>query len=319
MIVAGFIAIYLLWGSTYLGIKFAVETLPPLLMAGTRFILAGLILFLIQRARGVPMPDLGGWKRGAITGAFLLLGGNGLVTWGQTTVPSGRAALLVATTPMWMVLLGWLLFKSERPTLRIWLGMAIGFFGATLLVKPGPVHEVGSIAGTIAVLLAPICWSIGSLESRRNSPVPDVLMSSALQMLTGGSLMLLLGTARGEWAHFAEYEPSTKSILAFLYLTIFGGLVGFTTYAWLLRVASPTAVSTYAYVNPLVAVMLGCAIAGEKLDANALSAAVLILGAVVLITLPKSKEPTDENAGQTSGLWRGLLERLAPLQAMVRR
>jgi drug/metabolite transporter (DMT)-like permease len=287
-LIAGFAALYLVWGSTYLGIKYAVETLPPFLMAGCRFLLAGAILYAALRLRGTAAPTRHQWGLAALTGALLLLGGNGLVTWGQQTVPSGRAALIVATTPLWMVILGWLFYKGERPRLRVWLGLAVGFAGAALLIRPSADDRAGTLTGTLAIMAAPVTWAIGSLESRRNRPTEDALLTSAMQMLAGGAMMLLTGTLLGEWPVALAREVSTRSVLAFLYLTFIGGLVGFTTYAWLLRVASPTAVSTYAYVNPLVAVLLGWLVAGEALGAEVLLAAALVVGAVVLITLPRS-------------------------------
>src|SRR5262245_32308408 len=286
-LIAGFATLYLVWGSTYLGIKYAVETLPPLLMAGCRFLLAGVILYVALRLRGSAAPTLRQWRLAALTGALLLLGGNGLVPWGQLPVPSGRAALIVATTPLWMVILGWLFYKGERPGRRMWLGLAVGFAGAALLIRPSGEDRAGALLGTLAILGAPIAWSIGSLESRRNRPTDDALLTSAMQLLAGGALMVLTGTLLGEWPALFAREVSARSALAFGYLALVGGLVGFTTYAWLLRVASPTAVSTYAYVNPLVAVLLGWLVAGEALGLEVLLAAALVVGAVVLITLPR--------------------------------
>lgn len=292
-LVAGFAVLYLVWGSTYLGIKFAVETLPPLLMAGSRFLLAGLLLYSFVRLRGVPAPTLSQWRAGALTGALLLLGGNGLVTWAQQTVPSGRAALVVATTPMWMVLIAWVFYRGARPSARVWLGLLVGFAGTVMLIKPSSGEVTGSLAGFAALLLAPLTWSVGSLEARRNRPAEDTLMTSAMQMLAGGAMMFLLGTAMGEWPRLFTQTVSAKSLLAFTYLTLVGGLGAFTTYAWLLRVASPTALSTYAYVNPLVAVLLGWLLGGEAVGVSVGVAAALIVGAVVLITLPRRLSDHD--------------------------
>lgn len=283
-LVAGFATIYLVWGSTYLAIKLAVATLPPLLMAGSRFVLPGLALYAFLRLRGAARPSPRQWGLAALTGALLLLGGNGLVTWAQQTVPSGRAALIVATTPLWMVLLAWAFFRGERPRLRVWLGLAVGFAGAALLIKGNA--RGGSPGGSLALVLAPLCWSVGSLQTRRSPPAHDTLLTSAMQMLTGGGMMLLLGTCLGEWPAASSGKVTAASVWAFVYLAVVGGLVGFTTYAWLLRNASPSAVSTYAYVNPLVAVLLGWLFGGESLDATALLATAFVIGAVVLITLP---------------------------------
>ncbi len=288
-LVAAFAVVYLVWGSTFLGIKFAVETLPPFLMAACRFLLSGAILYAVLRLRGVAPPTRSQWQRGAWTGALLLLGGNGLVTWAQQVVPSGKAALVVATTPLWMVLLGWLLYRADRPSLRVWVGLAAGFLGAALLIHPAGETSGGTVAGFLALLAAPVCWSAGSLESRRIPPSENALLTSAMQMLAGGTLMLVAGSILGEWPVLMTREVSTRSLAALAYLTVFGGLLAFTTYAWLLRVASPTAVSTYAYVNPLVAVLLGWLVVDEVLDSRIAVAAALILGAVVLITVRAGK------------------------------
>jgi drug/metabolite transporter (DMT)-like permease len=295
-LLAGFATLYLVWGSTYLGIKLAVETLPPLLMASARFSLAGLVLYVVARARGAAAPTGKQWRWAVLTGALLLLGGNGLVTWGQQTVPSGRAALIVATTPLWMVVLGWFFYQGVRPGLRVWLGLGVGFAGAALLIKP-PAGDAGagSLMGALALALAPLCWALGSLHTKATRPVDDTLMVSAMQMLAGGVLMLGMGTLIGEWPVLLTRPVSLTSLGALVYLTVIGGLVGFSTYAWLLRHASPTAVSTYAYVNPLVAVLLGWLVAGEALDSRVLLAALLVIGAVVLITLPRKQvhPPTE--------------------------
>lgn len=294
---AGFATLYLVWGSTYLGIKLAVATLPPLLMAGTRFIIAGLVFYALLRWRGRAAPSWRQWRSALLTGALLLLGGNGLVTWAQQTVPSGRAALIVATTPLWMVLLEWLFYRGDRPRWRTWLGLAVGFAGAALLIQPAQGQESGSLLGFLMLSLAPLCWSVGSLETRRSPPVADPLMTSAMQMLTGGVMLFVLGSALGDWPRFLTTEVSATSALAFGYLVV-AGLVGFGTYTWLLGHASPSAVSTYAYVNPLVAVLLGWLAVGEHVDEAILVAAALIVGAVVLITLPSrqgvARESRDE-------------------------
>ncbi len=294
-LLAGFATLYLVWGSTYLGIKLAVATLPPFLMSGTRFVLCGLILYALVWARHRKAPARGQWKWAWLTGALLLLGGNGLVTWGQQTVPSGRAALIVATTPLWMVVLAWLFYRGARPGLRVCVGLAVGFAGAALLIRPnGGAAPEGSLAGSLAIALAPLCWSLGSLQSRVTRPAEDVLLASGMQMLTGGVLMLAVGTLLGEWPLLGSRPVAPSSLAAFAYLIV-AGLVGFTTYAWLLRHASPAAVSTYAYVNPLVAVLLGWLLAGETIDSNVLLAAALVVGAVVLITLPaRPPRPVQE-------------------------
>jgi drug/metabolite transporter (DMT)-like permease len=289
-LIAGFAAIYLIWGSTYLGTKIAVQTLPPFLMAGTRFLLAGLFLYSLRRGQGVARPGREQWRSALLTGALLFLGGNGLVTWGQQFVATGTAALLIATTPIWMALLGWLYYGGARPGLRLVLGMGLGFVGAVLLIRPSsPDVNQATLWGMLAILASPVVWSLGSFQTRQTAPGRDPMLTTGLQMLCGGALMVLVGTGLGEWQVLAERSISARSALAFLYLTLIGSLIGFSTYAWLLRVASPTAVATYAYVNPLVAVLLGWLVLDEVPGLDVLLAATLIVSAVVLITLPRSR------------------------------
>jgi drug/metabolite transporter (DMT)-like permease len=310
-LVAGFATLYLVWGSTYLGIKFAVETLPPFLMAGLRFIIAGSVLYLWLRLSGAPRPTLVQWRSAVLGGALLLLGGNGLVTWGQQRgILSGIAALIVGTTPIWMVMLSWLFDGGRRPGIAIVLGMTLGFFGVVLLIHPtGWGDAERDTLPLLAILAAPVCWVLGSLYSRRVPGGSSPLLSSALQMLAGGGLMVAAGSLLGEWSVLADRTISARSALAFAYLTLVGSLVAFSTYTWLLRVASPAAVSTYAYVNPLVAVFLGWLLGNESLEAETLLAAGLIVGAVLLITWRRSSTsaPKPKPARLSDGF-----QRLAP-------
>jgi drug/metabolite transporter (DMT)-like permease len=302
-LVAGFAVIYLVWGSTYLGMKFAVQTLPPFLMAGVRFVVAGSILYALRRAQGVRRPEGMQWRGALVTGALMLLGGNGLVCWAQQTVPSGTAALLVATTPMWMGLLAWLFYGGARPTARVVLGMVVGFAGAALLVKRTAPEALEAVwPGMLATSAAPVLWSLGSLQTRRAPATQDALLMSAMQMLAGGVLMRGTGTRLGEWSLLAERSVSARSLWALAYLTVVGSLVAFTTYAWLLRVTSPAAVATYAYVNPLVAVLLGWLLGGEGLEAHVLVAGALIVGAVVLITLPRRSPRVEDEPRAGAGV-----------------
>jgi drug/metabolite transporter (DMT)-like permease len=255
-------------------------------MAGFRFTLPGLALLLWLWRRGA-RPSRRQWILALITGALLLVGGNGLVTWGQRLIPSSRAALLIATTPIWMAIVGWLFYGLARPGLRVVAGMLSGFGGAALLIRtPDAADDEGALVGYLVVLASPLVWAIGSHQTRRWRIAEDALLTSALQMVAGGALMILLGTLLGEWPILAGRTVSLRSLLAFAYLAVFGALVGFSTYAWLLSVASPTAVATYAYVNPLIAVVLGWLFNGEALDGTVFLAAAMILGAVIVITLP---------------------------------
>lgn len=285
-VIAAFAAVYLLWGSTYLAIRFAIETLPPLLMAGVRFLLAGAVLYAFMRLRGQPAPERRHWKSAALIGALLLVGGNGGVTLAERTVPSGVAALLVAMVPLWMVLLEWLRPGGTRPTGRVMVGLAVGFAGMVILVGPSELAGAGAVdfGGAALVLCGSLAWSIGSIYARRATLPANAFVATGMEMLCGGVLLLVAGAARGELAGLDPAAFTGRSLAAFGYLVVFGSLVGFTAYIWLLGVSSPARVSTYAYVNPVVAVFLGWAMAGEALTARVLVAAAVIVAAVAVIT-----------------------------------
>jgi drug/metabolite transporter (DMT)-like permease len=283
---AGFAALYLIWGSTYLATRIALETLPPFLMAGVRFMGAGVVLTLVSRWAGAAAPTGQHWRTAALSGALLLLGGNGLVTFAQLTTPSGLTALAVAVTPAWIVVVGWCWFGERRPGGRVAVGLLVGLVGAVLLLRPtGPA--VATWPTVLALALAPVLWAFGSLQSRRLEAAPSATLHSGLQMLCGGALMFATGLVLQE----QPQAVSQRSLAAFAYLVVFGSLIAFPTYAWLLRVAQPAAVATYAYVNPLVAVGLGWALAGEQLDWPHAVAGTLVLTAVVLITWPSPPPP----------------------------
>jgi len=284
-VIAAFAAVYVIWGSTYLAIRFAIETLPPFLSAGFRFFLAGIILYVFARFRmKEPAPLRKHWKSAFIIGGFLLLGGNGSVVWAERYVPSGLAALFLAITPLWMVLLEWWWHETKRPSLGVFLGIGLGFIGVWLLMSPDILH-IGAhsihLGGAFLLLFASLSWSIGSVYSRR---------STAMQMIGGGVLMMLVGMLKGEYAHFHFIDFSVKSMVALVYLIIFGSLFGFTTYLWLLKHVGIARASTYAFVNPVVAIFLGWMWAGEKLDAQTGIAAFFVLVAVIVITI-YHKEP----------------------------
>ncbi|MEZ5332202.1 MAG: drug/metabolite exporter YedA [Thermoanaerobaculia bacterium] len=290
---AGLATVYVIWGSTYLAIRFAVETLPPLLMAGVRFLIAGSLLYGWARWRGVARPTRREWGWSAVVGALLLLGGNGLVCLAETRVPSGLTALLVAMVPLWMVVLEALRPGGSAPPRRVWWGIGLGLVGVAFLVGPSSlvggegVDPIGALTLTAATLL----WAAGSLVSRGAGLPASPRMSTALQMLTGGGLLVVVGLALGEGGRFDAAAASPKSLLALGYLIVFGALAGFSAYVWLLRVASPALVGTYAFVNPVVAVLLGWALAGEALSPRIGLAAGLIVGAVALITGMRRRPP----------------------------
>lgn len=297
-LVLAFAAIYLIWGSTYLGIRYAIETIPPFLMAGARFIIAGVVIYSLTAWQGAPRPTRANWRATAIVGALLLMGGNGLVTFAEQRVPSGLAALLVSFVPLWMALLNWLRPGGTRPSVPVAIGLLVGLGGMILLVSPG--EAVGGapidLLGVGAIMLATFCWANGSLYSRR-APLPaSSLQGTGMEMLAGGVLLLLAGTLTGEWSRFDLSQISTSSLLAFVYLTTFGSIIAFSAYVWLLGVTTPARAATYAYVNPVVAVFLGWALANEPLTLRTIVAAAIIVGAVVIINTYRDRQPTPVEA-----------------------
>ncbi|QKG57035.1 EamA family transporter [Hymenobacter sp. BRD128] len=292
LLILAFAAVYLLWGSTYLAIKYAIVTMPPFLLAGSRFVLAGSILALAGRASAdYEKPTLAQWKTSFVVGGLLLLGGNGMVVLAERALPSSLAALLIASEPFWIVILGWLWLRGERPGGKVVLGLLLGFVGVYLLVGEqltmGASHA--QLTGVALVLLAAFSWAAGSIYGLR-SPVPrSAVLASGMQMLAGGALLLLLGTATGEWQGLHPGRFGLAAWLGWGYLVVFGSLVAFTAYSWLLKHAPPARVATYAYVNPVVAVLLGWAMRGEKLTGQMLVGAAVIVGSVVLITTQQKK------------------------------
>jgi drug/metabolite transporter (DMT)-like permease len=282
LILAALAAVYLIWGSTYLAIRFAVETLPPFLMAATRFLIAGALIYGWRRARGVPAPTLAQWKAATIVGGLMLLGGNGGVVWAQQWIESGTAALIVATVPLWMVLLDWARPGGSAPRPLVWAGIAIGLAGVGILFG-APENGGVYAAGWLVLVLASISWAVGSLYSR-TAVLPAAFLATGMQMLGGGALLLVAGLVTGELGRVDPAAFSTRSILALVYLILFGSLIGYSAYVWLLRVVTPALASTYAYVNPVVAVFLGWLLAGEAITPRILASSAIIVGGVALIT-----------------------------------
>lgn len=285
-----FAAVYLIWGSTFLTIHYAVLTIPPYLMAGIRFLVPGLLLYVWLRLRGLPKPAKGQWKNAGFIGALLLLGGNGGVSWAQQRVPSGIAALMIGFVPLWMVLLDWLKPGGKRPGAPVLSGLLLGVLGMLVLTSP---WEEGVIdpAGAWALMAAALSWAVGSLYSRSARLPSSLLMTTAMQMTAGGLLLLLVGTLFGEWASFHWQEVALRSWLSLAYLAIAGALVAFTAYAWLLQNTTAAKASTYAFVNPVIAVFLGWAVAGEEFTVRTAVASALIVLAVALIVLYRGKSP----------------------------
>ncbi|HKS37628.1 MAG TPA: drug/metabolite exporter YedA [Verrucomicrobiae bacterium] len=301
LVLAAFAAIYLIWGSTYLAIRFAVETIPPCLLGGARFLLAGGVLYAWLRLKGVPISAGFHWRNAAVVGVLLLGFGNGGVNWAEQNVPSGLTALIIAVTPVWFALLDWLRPRGTRPSLQTVIGIVVGFAGVALLVGGPEIFRKNAIhpAGVAALMVASVAWASGSLYARY-TPKPDSpLMAGAMQMLTGGGVLLITGILWGETGRFDLPQVSARSAWAFAYLAVIGSLVGFTAFSWLLKVSTPARISTYAYVNPVIAVFLGWAIGGETLSARMMwAAAVIVLGVVIITTrrtpLSASAEETEK-------------------------
>ena len=304
LLVLAFATVYVIWGSTYIGIKYAIETLPPFLMSGARFLLAGALLGGWALASGAERPTWKHWRSAAIVGALLFLVGNGGVVYAELYIASGMAALLVATEPLWIVLLGWLRPGGARPSIKTMIGLAIGFAGVWLLIGSGlsadgdvASHGTaggGAMFGAFVVIVAAFSWAVGSLYSLRADFPTSQSLTSGMQMLVGGALLTLAGTFSGEWARSDLSRASVVSVGAFLYLVVFGSIIAFTAYSWLLRVASPARVSTYAYVNPAVAVLLGWALAGEVVTTRTIIAAAVIVLSVMLIVSQGEEGKADD-------------------------
>lgn len=283
---AALIIVYIVWGSTYLAIRFAVETMPPFLMAAARFLLAGTILYAWQRLTGGPKPTLQEWRSASVIGLFLLLGGNGGVVWAEQYVHSGIAALLIGSSPLWMVLLDAIRPRGTRPSWQTAAGILIGFAGIALLIGPGQIAGTGGdrfSQGILVLLAASFLWSVGSLYGRRARLPARPLLGTGMEMLVGGIGLLITGSLVGEWDRLDLASISAASLWGFAYLVTFGALVGFAAYTWLLRVAPTPLVSTYAYVNPLIAILLGYLLAQEPLSLRILIAALIIVSSVALI------------------------------------
>jgi drug/metabolite transporter (DMT)-like permease len=282
---AAFLAIYIIWGSTYLAIRFVVETIPPFFMAGTRWVIAGLILYALTRLGGALAPASLQWKRAFVIGGFMLVGGNGTVVWAEQWVPSGLTSVLIATVPLWMVLLN-SLHHRMRPSIGVIVGLMLGFAGVALLI--GSVENIGEdsmiIPGATIIVFGAFLWATGSLYSRSTETSSSQLQAAAMQMIAGGILFLLASLISGEWTRVMLDQVSSRSVLSWFYLIVFGSIVAFSSYIWLLKQSTPARVSTHAYINPIVAMVLGWALADEALTSRNILAAIIIIISVVIIT-----------------------------------
>lgn len=296
LVVLCFAIVYLVWGSTYLGIRFAIETIPPFLMGAGRFLVAGIVLYLALRIKGVPRPAPTHWKNALVAGFLLLAIGNGGVNWAEQKVPSSIAALLIAGTPLWFAVLDWARPQGTQPSFQTIIGIVIGFCGVAMLVtaRGGMGEKPLAPSGVAVLLLASFCWALGSLYSRY-TPKPAVpLIGIALQMICGGFALLILGLTLGEGPRLHFSHISRHSAVAFVYLTLVGSLLAFTAYGWLLKNTTPARLSTYAYVNPVIAVVLGWGIGGEPVTQRMLWAALVILAGVIIITARRNPTANKE-------------------------
>jgi drug/metabolite transporter (DMT)-like permease len=277
-------AVYLIWGSTYLAIRFTVETTPPFLSAAARFIVSGAALYLWRRLYGDATPSGSEWRSATVIGILLLVGGNGAVVWAARYIPSSLAALLVATCPLWLLLFDFIRRGGEKPGPRALSGICIGFCGAILLIGWSANGSTpNSFAGAVVVVLGSIFWAGGSIYGKTAKLPSSPLLITGMEMLSGGAALLLIALATGETSSFDIAQVSTRSALGWIYLTVIGP-IAFVAYAWLLRNAPIPLVATYSYVNPLVAILLGYFLGKEILALRVLLAAGLIIGSVVLVS-----------------------------------
>jgi drug/metabolite transporter (DMT)-like permease len=289
-VITAFAAVYLIWGSTYLAIRYAVATIPPFLMGGVRFVLAGTILYAWARSRGAVAPTKAQWRAACLTGVLLLVCGNGAVIWSEQHVASSIVALIVAVVPLWMVLLDWWRPGGKHPRPLVFVGLALGLAGLALLIGPDAVaarHGTSrlDVGAALVPVFGSLFWALGSILTRYAPRPASAPLGTGMQMLVGGAGFLVLSVLTPEARQFDMHAVAASSLAGMLYLITFGALVGFTAYNYLLGASTPAKVSTYAYVNPVVAVILGWAIAGEPLTSRTLLAAAVILAGVAIITL----------------------------------
>lgn len=284
-------AVYLIWGSTYFAIGEAVRTIPPFIMASSRFLIAGAILYGWRRWAGAPRPRLVHWKSATVIGFFLILGGNGFVSWAEQRVPSGLAALIISVTPVVIVIVDWLRPRGPAPGRLVIAGLIVGLAGMAILVGPARLEAARDADGfsTFMCVLAPTLWAIGSVYSRHVQQAPDLLLAAGLQMLVGSGWLALAAAVTGEFSTFAPQAITPGSLVAWLYLIFIGAIIGYSSYLYLLRHTTPAVATTYAYVNPVVALLLGWLAGSEVVTGRILFAATLLIGSVVLITAFKTR------------------------------
>jgi drug/metabolite transporter (DMT)-like permease len=294
-VLIAFALVYVIWGSTYLAISYAVTTIPPFLMAGMRFFTAGSLLYLFQRVRGVPKPTPKQWRNAFILGGLLLMLGNGVLCWAEERVPSGVAALIVAIVPLWMVVFEWL-SGGARPGRNAIIGIALGLLGIGLLVQPNGKGGVDPM-GAAALIVATIGWSAGTLFGRRADMPKALMLTSGMEMMCGGVILFIAALVSGEFAHFHPAAVSRESVFGLLYLLVFGSWIAYSAYTYLVTATTPARLGTYAYVNPVIALFLGWLLHGEPIGPRTFAAVAVIVAAVVLLTLKPGAKRTDVEHG----------------------
>ena len=304
LIAVAFAMVYLFWGSTFLAVRYGVETIPPLMLVGMRQLIAGIALYPIARFRSNEKPTLKHWLSGALIGGLLFIGGNGSIAWAEAKLtPTNITAVLVATVPLWMALMDWLRPGGPRPTARVLTAFGVGLLGVSLLVSTHLPFAEG--AGTavspvcaIVLVAGSVCWAAGSIFSRHLTLPRSLMLSTAIFLISGGALVFAVSFALGEFRNFDVRQISLPSGLAALYLAVFGSIFGLSAYAYLLRHVQPARVATYAYINPVIAVILGWLFAHEGISARMLVASVVILGSVVMVITAPHAPATEDASGQ---------------------
>jgi drug/metabolite transporter (DMT)-like permease len=299
-----FAAVYIIWGSTYLAIRIGITEIPPFFLAGARYLITSAILYPLARARSAERPTRQHWVAALLLGALLPAAGNGFLTWAEQTVPSGIAALLVTTVSLWMVILEWVRPGGTAPTSRTSVGLLLGFGGILLLVAPWQSAGRVNLIGAGVLMTGSLCWAAGSIASRHVKQPRLPLLRSAMQSLCGGIILFAFGSLTGEASRLHFGAITHRGWLALAYLTVFGSIIGYSAYTWLLHAAPPARVATYAYVNPVIAILLGWMFAGEHLTPRILVATAVIIAGVVMViaapartTVPAEHLPEPEEAG----------------------
>ena len=300
-IIVAFGIIYFVWGTTYLAIRLAIDTIPPFLMAGIRFTIAGFLLFGWSYWRFDTKPRLSDWGKAAIAGILMFVGGNGLLTWSETFLPSGLAALIIATVSIWMVVLDWFFFSKKRPDKLTLSGIAIGVAGVALLTGVGDqvlINGGSVILGILVLTFASMSWAAGSLISRNLKSATSLQFTISMQILAGGLALLVVGSLQGEWAQVSLQAISLQSFFALSYLILLGTLLAYSAYLWLLRVSTPAKVSTYAFFNPLIAVFLGSILLDEPVTLETAVGALFILVSLLLVNQLKFRRKQPSGLSQ---------------------